>query len=1367
MLSRVLSIIGVALLSSTELLAADPPSGLDSRPSFAAFLDGKLPETGPTLTGDWTAEVAFPQLTFLNPMGILPVPGTQRLAVYEREGRIYQIENDRNASTKTLVLDLSRQCQGWDDSGLMGIAYHPGFETNRFLFVYYTYVAPGTVKGNASGRPPTDTANRDRLSRFQLNENGVADPNSETVFIDQRSQTVWHNGGGMFFHPRDGFLYLTNGDDARGENNQRINNSLHSGVLRIDVDRRGGSISHPIPRQPQPAGSVTANYFIPNDNPFVGQPGVLEEFFAIGLRSPHRMTLDPLSGRIFIGDVGDGAREELDVIEPHDPFGLNFQWNRIEGRQGNLSAPFLGVDRPPLLDYPRSDGAAIIGGYVYRGTEFAAELGGRYIFGDNIANVIWVLDESTVPARKIFLCSLPRGSGPNAGNDYVGLSGFGYDHQNELLICQLSSVAGRIYKLKRGGQPVRPLPTLLSQTGAFIDLATLAPRSGFLPYEVNSPLWSDGSHKLRWMGIPDGTQIGYSNRGEWSFPAGSVWVKHFELSTNEAQPELKRRLETRLLVRDTAGYVYGATYRWRPDNSDADLINGAITEDITIFGAQRIGDLNSVDIGGPVPGSTSRDGGRWRMEAGGADIWGTSDQFRFAHQQRTGDFDVSVQVVSLTQPDLYTKAGLMVRDSLAPGARHIFALVFPSNAPRNNNDGGYEFQSRDVNGGNASAIYPPQPQPRVGFPNTWIRLKRAGNIWTAYSSSDGRDWRLYATKTLVLPATVYFGLAVTAHTGSGAKATASFDFREQWSQPWLYPGRQDCLGCHSAAAGGVLGVKTRQSNREVDFPSTGVRDNQLRAWNRVGYFNPPLAESELPHLDHLVTITNETASLEFRVRSYLDANCSHCHRPGGPAGQSKWDARIETPLGAAQILGGSVVDTLGVPGSRIVVPKDLDRSVMYRRMATATESFRMPPLAKNVVDTVAVQSLAQWIQVLTGLPQVTLSGPANGALFSLPARVILTAQATTTNGSIAKVEFFSGDTKLGEATEPPYQAIWDMIVPGNVEIRALATDSLGVTGSSSAVTVTGVGANGGGLMGHYFDTINFGGPRQTRVDPIVNFDWGNESPFPNMGADTFSVRWVGSVTPSYSETYTFIVTADDGIRLWVDNRLLINQWIDQSPTTHRAQIALKAGQSYPIRMDFYENGGGAVAQLRWSSTRQPEQSIPASALVPPLPPQEAPRVSWVSPSAGQSIPQSNRQPLVTQIDDTNGNLERVDFYVDGRKLGSTSHPPFRWNWDLPPLGDHTIVVEAHDSTGLSTSATLNVSVIGLPPLVLEIVPVPDDSSVFRLAANAADGRKLRLESSGNLTDWSSRGEQTATQGRVEFAETVTAELQFYRLIDAP
>ena len=150
------------------------------------------------------------------------------------------------------------------------------------------------------------------------------------------------------------------------------------------MDCRGGAISHPIPRQP--LNGHTANYFIPNDNPFVGQSNVLEEFFCLGLRSPHRMTYDPPTGRIFIGDVGESAREEVDVIEPGES-GLNFQWNYCEGTLGKMPATYIGISRGPVLDYPHTDGRAVIGGYVYRGKKFAADLGGKYIFGDNVMRI--------------------------------------------------------------------------------------------------------------------------------------------------------------------------------------------------------------------------------------------------------------------------------------------------------------------------------------------------------------------------------------------------------------------------------------------------------------------------------------------------------------------------------------------------------------------------------------------------------------------------------------------------------------------------------------------------------------------------------------------------------------------------------------------------------------------------------------------------------------------------------------------------------------------------------------------------------------------------------------------------------------------
>ncbi len=763
-----LALLGSLLLSANAKPATGgKPYGLTARPGPGAFLNGTMPEIAPAISGNWSAVNAFTNLVFTNALGLVAVPDTHQLCVWEREGRVWTFENDPGATQKKLVLDIHDQCQGWDDSGLLGLAFHPGFATNHFVFLYYTWVKPGTVVGDPQTRPNPVLPNtyHDRLERYTLDAQGVAIPGSVKIFVDLTNQTVWHHGGGMFFHPVNGFLYWTDGDNSVGDNDQIINKSLYSGVFRIDVDCRGGNLSHPVPRQP--ANGLTANYFIPNDNPFVGQSNALEEFFCLGLRSPHRMTFDPPTGRIFIGDVGESARESVKVIEPGES-GLNFQWNRIEGRQGDLTPPYPGINRQPLFDYPHSDGRAIIGGYVYRGREFAGDLGGKYIFGDNVYRTIWALDETTTPIRKTVLCVLPKGDGPNSGSDYTGLSSFGIDADGEIYLCQMSSIGGHIYKLQRGGPPppARAMPKLLSQTGVFADLEKLQPADFLVPYTVNSPLWSDGASKLRWMALPAGSRIHFSADGEWTFPAGTVFVKNFSLPVDDTKPNILRRLETRLLVRDASGSVYGASYRWRPDNSEADLVPAGTNENISV------------------------------------------------------------------------------------------------------------------------------------------------------------------------------------KTATGARI-----------QKWFYPGRQDCITCHTPAAGGVLGVKTRQLNGNLTYPN-GITDNQLRAWNHAGLFDTPLDEKQITRFARLVAITDSATPLQLRARSYLDANCAMCHRPGGAG--AFFDARFDTSLKLQNLINGPVQNPLGINGAKVIVPGDTNKSILFRRLTIIGQN-QMPPLAKNVVDTNAVAVIGKWI----------------------------------------------------------------------------------------------------------------------------------------------------------------------------------------------------------------------------------------------------------------------------------------------------------------------------------------------------------------------------------------------------------------------
>ena len=189
--------------------------------------------------------------------------------------------------------------------------------------------------------------------------------------------------------------------------------------------------------------------------------------------------------------------------------------------------------------------------------------------------------------------------------------------------------------------------------------------------------------------------------------------------------------------------------------------------------------------------------------------------------------------------------------------------------------------------------------------------------------------------------------------------------------------------------------------------------------------------------------------------------------------------------------------------------------------------------------------------------------------------------------------------------------------PGTVTIRAIQNGNSNYIPAIPVEHSFIVSPPGGtGLTARYYNNMTFGNFAFERIDPVVDFDWGTGSPDPSMGANTFSIRWEGEVLPVYSEIYTFTTTTDDGVRLWVNDQLIINQWIDQSPTQHSGNISLTAGQRVPITMEFYENGGGAVARLAWSSSSQSAQIIPQFLLFPEgeAPDTEPPTVVLTTPS---------------------------------------------------------------------------------------------------------------------------------------------------------
>jgi glucose/arabinose dehydrogenase len=163
-----------------------------------------------------------------------------------------------------------------------------------------------------------------------------------------------------------------------------------------------------------------------------------------------------------------------------------------------------------------------------------------------------------------------------------------------------------------------------------------------------------------------------------------------------------------------------------------------------------------------------------------------------------------------------------------------------------------------------------------------------------------------------------------------------------------------------------------------------------------------------------------------------------------------------------------------------------------------------------------------------------------------------------------------------------------------VRLEVSGANGIAVAQKNDFITVGGVLRPG--LLAEYYDELDFSGRKITRTDLTVNFDWVAGAPGPGIGADNFSVRWTGFVEPEFSELYTFATVVDDGVRLWIDDQLLINEWVDQAATRHTGTMALSAGKQHRIKMEFYERGGLAVAKLFWSSRSQFEQIIPQERL---------------------------------------------------------------------------------------------------------------------------------------------------------------------------
>jgi glucose/arabinose dehydrogenase len=368
------------------------------------------------------------------PVFVTAPPGDLgRLFIVEQKtGQIKILNLQTGTLNATPFLTVTGIATSGNEQGLLGLAFHPDYASNGFFYVNYTDTAGDTV-----------------VARYQRLTDDVADAGSRDILLTFDQPQANHNGGWLGFGPQDGYLHVSTGDGGSAcDPGERAQNTdlLLGKILRIDVN--GDDFP----------GDPNRDYAIPPTNPFVGTNGA-DEIWAYGLRNPWRCSHDRVTAHLYIGDVGQASREEIDFLPATGAADINYGWDCMEGVDcSSLSPSSCTVSGCtcgdpalvlPIYDYSQLSGGhcAVTGGYVYRGCAIP-DLRGTYFFGDYCSANIWSFrfDGSTLTDFQTRTSELtpPAGQG---SIDFV--SSFGEDGAGELYICDLSG--GEVFKIVADG----------------------------------------------------------------------------------------------------------------------------------------------------------------------------------------------------------------------------------------------------------------------------------------------------------------------------------------------------------------------------------------------------------------------------------------------------------------------------------------------------------------------------------------------------------------------------------------------------------------------------------------------------------------------------------------------------------------------------------------------------------------------------------------------------------------------------------------------------------------------------------------------------------------------------------------------------
>ena len=521
-----LSIITGNLASqAADKVVENQPYGLENRVPFTTSRVVGSPEP----PSPYKTKRVFPNLKMEQPISIEPEPGTnnlwftQHLGSWSGGARILRVKNEQNVSQTDVMIEFKTEMA-------YAVTFHPKYEQNGFFYVYL----------NDKKNPVV----HNRIFRFTVDRNPPykTKPESKLEIIAWPSNG--HDGGGIHFGPKDGYLYASTGDgssDSDTYGSGQDISDIPGSVIRIDVD-------HTDPGRA---------YSIPRDNPFLGFPGARPELWAYGLRNPWKLDFDESNGQLWVGANGQDLWETVHLIKRGD----NHGWPIYEGSHSfHLDRP-RGPTPPvkPAAEHHHSEARSLTGGVVYTGQKLP-ELTGAFIYGDYSTGRVWAIKhDGTKATFHKELVDTP-----------FAITGFGNDPNGELWVIDHAGMFYRIVPNDRT-ELNKDFPTKLSETGLFTDVKSHRFAAGVVPYAPAAPFWSDGAIKIRAIGVP-GTESVDTKSERWEAPDGSVTIKSFQLEMQSGEPASRKYIETRIMVRQQKEWT-GYTYLWNDEQTDATLVD--------------------------------------------------------------------------------------------------------------------------------------------------------------------------------------------------------------------------------------------------------------------------------------------------------------------------------------------------------------------------------------------------------------------------------------------------------------------------------------------------------------------------------------------------------------------------------------------------------------------------------------------------------------------------------------------------------------------------------------------------------------------------------------------------------------------------